>query len=255
MKIAAVVVPLLVAAPAFAQPASDFDEPPARTTTAETLVVVTPNAPVIVQTGAGPGAQPVMGPSMGAAAAMPAIAAPPQNEDWSNVSHINGQIVKVGERGDYLINNHKNTNIAINPFGPFFNFYDASVAHKLSQHIALSGQLSYFNKDNNTMTQVVVAVPIYFRRTFSGPFIEPGLIWRQTGDSSNCAYYGGGGGCGSSAHNWAGPELLFGWHWTFDSGLNIAWAFGVAKHVADDQMDSSSSDPDVNGYFRVGYAF
>src|SRR5215468_3169374 len=26
----------------------------------------------------------------------------PQNEDWHNVSHINGQVVKVGERGDYL---------------------------------------------------------------------------------------------------------------------------------------------------------
>jgi hypothetical protein len=110
------------------------------------------------------------------------------------------------------------------------------------------------------MTQAAISMPIYFRRTFSGPFIEPGLLWRQTGDSSYCSYnYGGGGGnggCGSSAHNWAGPELLFGWHWTFDSGLNIAWAFGVAKHVADDQMSSySSSDPDINGYFRVGYAF
>src|SRR5258708_29143380 len=126
MKIAAAVVPLLFAAPAFAQPASDFDEPPARTTTADTLVVITPNAPVVVQTGAGPGAQPATIPTMGAAAAMPAIAAPPQNEDWSNASHITAQIVNVGERGDYLLNNHKNTNIASDPFGQLFNFYDAS---------------------------------------------------------------------------------------------------------------------------------
>ena len=254
MKIAAVVIPLLVAAPAFAQPASDLDEPPVRTATTETLVVVTPNAPIIVQNGA-PGAQPATIPTTGAAAAMPAIAAPPQNEDWSNVSHINGQIVKVGERGDYLINNHKDTNIAVNPFGPFFNFYDVSIARKVSQHMALSGQVSYFNKDNSTMTQLVIAVPIYLRRTFSGPFIEPGIIWRQTGDSNDCYNYGSSAGCGSTAHNWAGPELLVGWHWTFDSGLNIAWAFGVAKHVADDQMNNYNMDPDINGYFRVGYAF
>lgn len=243
MKIAAAVVPLLVAAPAFAQPATDLDEPPARTTSAETLVVVTPNPPVIVQTG-GPGATaPTAIPATGAPAAMPAVAAPPQNEDWSNVSHINGQLVKVGERGDYLYNNGKHTNIAINPFGPLFGYWDGAIQHAVSQHLVISGQLAvwdfnYSGDHYNQGWQGTVSLPIYFRRAFSGPFLEPGVIVRASGDEQ-----------------WAGPEVLFGWHWTFDSGLNISWAVGVARHVADNQMQYDGGGMDANGYFRVGYAF
>jgi len=59
----------------------------------------------------------------------------------------------------------------------------------------------------------------------------------------------------SNTQSWAGPELLFGWHWTFDSGLNIVWAAGFAKHATDSSNMSSSDSPDANAYFRVGYAF
>jgi hypothetical protein len=53
------------------------------------------------------------------------------------------------------------------------------------------------------------------------------------------------------SQTWIGPQLLFGWHWTFDSGLNVNFAFGVAKHID----DSDNNSTDANGYFRVGYAF
>ena len=54
-----------------------------------------------------------------------------------------------------------------------------------------------------------------------------------------------------------GPEMLAAYHWTFDSGLNVAMAFGVAKHMATSQTSSygESNDTDANGYFRFGYAF
>ena len=199
----------------------------------------------------------------------PPVAAPavlpngaPQNEDWSNVSHINGTPIKVGERNDYLYT-LKKTNVSANPFGPFFGYYDLGVSKAMSQNIALSGSLAYYEKstdyDSHSMFQLTVSAPIYFRRTFSGPFLEPGLIYRSSSSSDNYVY-SGCADCTSSmsSHTWFGPELLFGWHWNFDSGLNIAWAFGLAKHVSDNNTDpyaSSSDTPDVNGYFRVGYNF
>jgi hypothetical protein len=191
--------------------------------------------------------------------AAPPVATPaPQNEDWSNVSHINGVPVKVGERGDYLYRFRK-TNVMANPFGPFWGYYDGSASYAVSQNVAVSVGLSGWSTGNGYHTgyQATASLPIYFRRTYSGPYLEPGLITRST-SSSYSNYCASSSGCGSSGdtHTWVGPELLLGWQWSFDSGLNLAMAFGVAKHVGDSQMSPySSHDQDANGYFRVGYAF
>ena len=238
----------------------------ASTEQANTVVVVTPSAPVVV-TGASQTAQPVVqAPGMENPPA-PVVAPPappaPQNEDWSNVSHINGQIVKVGERGDYLIK-YKKTNLSANPFGPFFGYYEAAASFGITQNLAISGEIAGYSKGDSysqhTMFQVAASMPIYFRRTFSGLFLEPGLIYRSSSSSDG---YGAAASCAdcstySNSKSWFGPELLFGWHWNFDSGLNISWAFGLAKHATDSNSDPSSynsSEPDVNGYFRVGYNF
>jgi len=225
-----------------------------KTETADTLVVVTPNAPVVVQQGAAempPSAAPVAPASV--APVVPQAQPAPQNEDWSNVSHINGQLVKIGERHEYLVKFRK-TNISANPFGPFFGLYDVSAAYGMSQNVAIAGSIGGYSKPNSssTMFQFTASAPIYLRRTFDGPFLEPGIIYRSTSSGSD-GYM--------SSRTWAGPELLFGWHWNFDSGLNISWAVGVAKHMSDNDTDSSGYDynesdkTDVNGYFRFGYNF
>ena len=216
------------------------------TTTADTLVVVTPNAPIVVNQGA-PGAVPVGAAEMPPAAAPVAPIAPvvaangaPQNESWDNVSHINGTPVKVGERSQYLYA-FKKTNISGNPFGLFFGLYDISVARAVSQNFAVNGALTLLDVGSVTAYQLSATVPLYFRRTFSGPFLEGGLLVRGALGEVDCH---------SCMDTYAGPQLLFGWHWTFDSGLNVQMAFGVAKAV-----DDGSDEPDANGYFRVGYAF
>jgi hypothetical protein len=191
---------------------------------------------------------PAITPIAAATAPVPAPVLPPQNEDWSNVSHINGQIVKVGERGDYLIK-YKHTNIAANPFGPFFGYYDVSASYGVTQNVALSGAVSVYSKNGSSWFQATASVPVFFRRTYSGPYLEPGLIVRTT--SNNYSYDCAGCGSGSSTTS-TGPELLLGWQWSFDSGLNIAWAAGVTKDLT---SNSESSEPGFNGYFRVGYAF
>lgn len=248
MKPAAVT--LLFAVPLFASSASADTV----TTEADTLVVVTPNAPVIVQQGGAP-AQPAFAPP--GAAEMPPPPPPPangapQNEAWSNVSHINGTPVKVGERGDYLYKFRK-TNISANPFGFFFGYYDIAASHALSQNLAASVSISGWDMDDGYSQgyQISATLPLYFRRTYSGPYLEGGLLMRADTDDDYYAYSGDCYDCMSydSNDSWIGPQLLFGWHWTFDSGLNLAMAFGVAKHMNQD------GDTDANGYFRVGYAF
>jgi hypothetical protein len=238
MKLASLAVLPLLATTAYAEDADPTTE------SANTVVVVTPQAPIVVSgasaTVQAPGAV-EMPP------APPAANGAPQNESWSNVNHINGTPVKVGERNEYLIA-FKKTNISADPFGLFWGYFDADVAHALTQNIAISGSVAFYSHGDETMTQASISLPIYFRRTFSGPFLEPGLVYRNT--SYNDPYAAGCAGCmDSSNSSWLGPELLLGWHWNFDSGLNISVAGGPAAHMSD------SHEVDFNGYFRVGYNF
>jgi hypothetical protein len=245
---AALLASLLVTASAASALADDT-----QTTTAGTVVVVTPSAPVIVPQSAAPGA-------IAETTPVPAPNAPPQNEDWNNVSHINGTPVKVGERGDYLYRFRK-TQVSVDPIALMFGVFDADLAHALSNNVAIDGSVMAWSTDHGDSSgyQVTASIPIYLRRTFSGPFIEPGLIIRESSHNYYDSYCANGDyGCssGDNTHRWAGPEMLLGWQATFDSGLTMKAAFGVARHMASNQMnDYSDDEADVNGYFRVGYAF
>ncbi len=224
---------LLVAAPtaATAQPGNDNDD---------TVIVVTP-APVVIS-----------GPSQVAPANYPAplaFAPAPQNEPWSNVSHINGQVVPVGERGNYTYK-WKTTNVASNPLGWMFGFYGLSVSHAISKNVAIRGDANMFDFDNTTGYEVGASAVIYFKRVFSGPFLEPGVIARDFHNK----------GCTDCSDNdsMIGPEMLFGWHWTFDSGMNVAIAGGAAKPIGPKKMDefgNNRNEVQPAGYFRIGYAF
>jgi hypothetical protein len=226
------------------------------TATADTLVVVTPNAPVVVNTNGEAQAPAIQPPGATEIPPAPptAVNGAPQNEDWNNVSHINGVPVKVGERNDYLYK-FKKTNLAVNPFGLFFGYYDASASHALSNNLALSVGITGWSFDggDDHGFQFTATAPLYFRRTFSGPFLEGGLIIRTTEDEYVYDCYDCSSSGGSMSNSWVGPELLFGWHWTFDSGLNIAMAAGVAKRMND--ANDYGDGTEANGYFRVGYAF
>ena len=153
---------------------------------------------VTIQPDPGQGQQPVR-----------AIVAP-INEDWNNVSHINGHPVRVGERGDYLYS-FKKTNIASNPIGWMFGFYGLSVSHAVSPNIAVRADANLFDIDNETGYEFGLTVPIYFKRVYNGPFLEGGLMVRQI-DRDACDW---DGNCMKTEPN-IGPQVMFGWHWTFD---------------------------------------
>lgn len=168
------------------------------------------------------------------------------NEPWGNVSHINGRVVEVGERGKYLKKTFT-TNIASNPIGWLVGYFGISVSRSVHSNAAVrvDGTLfvDYLTNNNVTGYEVSANLPIYFRRVFSGPFLEPGLMIRTLDEI-------------------VGPQMMVGWHWTFDSGLNVAFAAGVAKNVvkkmysAHGDHNDYDSDNDIApaGYFRIGIA-
>jgi len=170
VRLLAVLAPALLAAPALAQPGAQPDatagSPPP--VTAGTVVIVTPEQPIITP----PAGQTV--------AATPA----PQTHEWRNVSHINGQLVKVGEQGDYLYNNGKTTIISANPIGMLFGLYGVSLAVAVHPNIAIRGDVNLYDVGNSSGHEVGISVPIYFKRTFQGPFLEPGIVTRNLRD--NC---------------------------------------------------------------------
>lgn len=230
------------AVPSFAQPAGPPPPPPAQPPPPPAepgaVVIVPPGTPVVV-------GQPVYGPpAPGDASGPPGQMTPgaPQNEPWGNVSNINGQIVKVGERGDYLYK-WKTTSVAINPIGILAGFYGISVTHAVHPNIAIRADVNWIDfgrldsGNHQVGHQFGLTVPIYLKRVFSGPFVELGVVERNE-DCSGC-------------QEEVGPEALFGWHWTFDSGLNVSWAVGALRDVNNMNGDGL----DFDGYFRIGYAW
>ena len=223
-----------------------------QTTHADTLVVVTPNAPVIVQQG-GPstqGAPGSLGPITQPDQVQPNNGAP-QNEDWENVNHINGTVVPVGERGAYL-KKFRRVNLSTNPIGWMAGFYGVSASYAVSENVVIRGDVNVGKQfEHDDGIEVGISAPIYLKRAYSGPFIEPGLLVQSWKDSYDYAYYGDSYGSSASTTGRVLVEMLAGWHWTFDSGLNFALAAGASREINGD----SGSDPHFAGYFRVGYAF
>lgn len=199
-------------------------------------------------------AQPVIVVAAAPSATPVAANGAPQNADWTDVSHINGQLVKVGESNDYH-KRFKRTNISTNPIGWVLGSYGVSASYGINDHVAIRGDVNYlsnFLDEGTTGVEVGVGAPIYFRRTYQGAFLEPGFISRRFEYQEECW------DCASSAavtHTATtfGPQMLVGWHWTWDSGLNIAVAGGVGRNwSADDEYGDKVFG---NGYLRFGYAF
>lgn len=230
----AVLVASLLASPAIAQPGPGEPTYGAPAPQPATVVIVTPAQPIAPQAPGGPGQTP------------PAAPAAPQNEPWRNVSHINGTPVKVGERGDYLYQ-WKTTNVATNPIGWMFGFYGISLSHAVHDNVAIRGDANLISVGSQQGYEFGLSLPIYFRRVFQGPFLEVGIVARDFNADDDC-YSDGYGSCENDPS--VGPEVLFGWHWTFDSGMNMAMAFGAMR-----DMNHGREYSEPAGYFRIGYAY
>src|SRR5687768_12287281 len=85
-----------------------------------------------------------------AALAHPSVAGPadattaPHNDDATEVSHINGQLVPVGESNDYKYK-FRRTNISSNPIGWITGFYGVCGSYAINDHVAIRGDANYYN--------------------------------------------------------------------------------------------------------------
>ena len=174
---------------------------------------------------------------------VPASEPPPPGSDGTDVSHINGQLVKVGEHNEYYYT-FRRTNLSANPLGWIFGLYGASVSYGFSQNVAIRGDVNYFAAPEGDVrgSEFGVGLPIYLRRTYQGPFIEPGFIVRTFQNKYD-----------DEVDSEVGPQVLVGWHWMWDSGLNLSMAFGAGRNWSTDEEYESKIFP--NGYLRFGYAF
>ena len=174
---------------------------------------------------------------------VPASEPPPPGSDGTDVSHINGQLVKVGEHNEYYYT-FRRTNLSANPLGWIFGIYGASVSYGFSQNVAIRGDVNYFAAPEGDVrgSEFGVGLPIYLRRTYQGPFLEPGFIVRTFQNKYD-----------DEVDSEVGPQVLVGWHWMWDSGLNLSMAFGAGRNWSTDEEYESKIFP--NGYLRFGYAF
>ncbi len=165
------------------------------------------------------------------------------------LSQINGAPIKVGEHSQYYYEYTK-WNISGNPIGPIFNMYSLAVTRAVSSHVAFSGEVSIFVDSSsdeydydNSWSQLSLTAPIYFKQMHQGFYLEPGVLIRSSARSQYDSYDDG---------DTFGPQLLVGWHWTWDSGMNAQFAFGAGNNL---NRSASHEKTFANGYFRVGYTF
>ena len=139
----------------------------------------------------------------------PAPPAAPQNEDWNNVSHINGSIVPVGERNQYLYSLQEEQP-AVEPDRVDVRLLPGRrLARAVAEH-RREPQISGWSTEhgNESGYQIAPTLQVYFKRTFSGPFLEGGLVIASRRATTATAY-----DCyDCSTHrrrrsDWVGPEV------------------------------------------------
>ncbi len=162
-----------------------------------------------------------------------------------DISTLNGQLVEVGGHNRYRYS-HKTWNVLTNPIGIILGYYGASLSYAVTDNIALRGDLNYYApvEDDTTGSEIGIGAPIYFRKMYSGMFIEPGAIVRTKSS-------------GDSTSSTVGPQVLLGYHFIWDSGFNAAAALGVGRNWNTDDSEEFAEDEELfaNGYVRLGYAF
>lgn len=140
-----------------------------------------------------------------------------QNKE--KINKLDGQIVKVGEKNNYLLN-YKAYNVGANLFTLPTGYISASGSAAFNENIAVRLAVSKYTGDKLGKTDVnaSVGVPIYFSKMYTGFFIEPGY------DIDVRIY------------------SAVGYHWMWDSGFNIYLGAGLAQGGG-------------QGFMQVGYAF
>jgi hypothetical protein len=151
----------------------------------------------------------------------------------------------------------RTVSLGVNPLGWMMGFYGISATVALSEHTALRADGTYIRlRDDYQSYEFELGLPIYLVDRFDGLFIEPGLSLRRSRGSAFVStlenppprYRD------QPVSHLRGANLLVGWHWMSDSGVNLAVAAGLAFLTEVDEMHDETVEPVANGYLRLGFA-
>ncbi|MBF5044826.1 hypothetical protein FGE12_20675 [Aggregicoccus sp. 17bor-14] len=188
-----------------------------------------------------------------AAVQQPAPAAPapvatqPAQPAPGDVSQINGQLVQVGDHNRFQYS-YPRWNASTNPIGWVLGSYGVSLAYAPASQLALRGDVNYYNYDGADGFELGLGAPIYFRKVYSGFFLEPGFTYKRLSTDVD--------GSKESA-TVVGPQVSLGWHWYWDSGLNVQLSLGLGRNWNNGKDDAFADYNKVfgTGALRFGYAF
>ena len=172
-----------------------------------------------------------------------------------NISQINGQLVEVGNHNKYDYS-YKKFNIGTNPLGLIAGMTSIQGSVAINSMVALRGDfVLYTDKDIGKGAEFTASAAIYFRQMYSGFYIEPGLMYRSLEKEGYDALSFSSDSNTPRTDTTGGFQTLMGYHWMWDSGLNVAVAAGIGRDMTKKSEDSYDDDVFFNGYMRAGYAF
>jgi hypothetical protein len=182
------------------------------------------------------------------ATAAPQSNAAPGSTSSGSISTLNGELVPVGDHNRFQYD-FKRFNASTNPIGWMIGRYGLSLAYAPTNIVAVRGDVSYYNWEGDHGVDVALAAPIYFRKMYSGFFLEPALTFKALSSDFNG---------GTESATVVGPQMSAGWHWYWDSGLNVQLSLGIGRNW--NSNDSDAFDARYNeifptGALRFGYAF
>jgi hypothetical protein len=164
--------------------------------------------------------------------------------DKDKHSTIGEQLVPVGEHNKYEYT-YKLNNISVNPMSLFWGSFSAAYSRALSDNFAVRGDVWLIHPTGSDFwgVQLSASVPIFFKKMNDGFFLEPGVFWLNFDSISG-----------------AGPLMMLGWSWIWDSGFNCNLAGGTGRALiggGSSEETSMFSGDGMVPMFRLqfGYAF
>lgn len=160
-------------------------------------------------------------------------------KDDEKVSTMNGQLVEVGDRNLYHYETPK-FNISVNPFGLVTGDLSVSSSFAITKINNIRAEISYLEEEG--AFEYSLGTQVFFKKLYSGIYLEPGLLRREI-------------------DNVFGPQVLLGYFWYWDSGMNVSIAAGVGRDLnykkseETQNLDEDRVETFGNAYFKVGYAF
>jgi len=164
-----------------------------------------------------------------------------------NTLPTNKPVIPVGERNRYR-NAYQTWNVWTNPFGYFWGNFNLGISYAFHQNVKvnLEPQFIYFFLADPKVVGggATLSTSIYFKKVYDGFYLEPGarILYlsqeRKFGGSKADGLVGG-------------PQLIAGWSWIWDSGLNFNVGLGVGYYWGNTGKDVEDTEA-FEGIFPAG---